>query len=97
MPANKQLNNLHRWLKTWTKRKELAFVATLQREFPSAQHYLVGGMVRDLALGRPSKDFDVVVTGIPAKQLEAALGKLGRVDLVGKNFGVFKFTPRLER
>ena len=94
MLTNKPLNNLYRWLKTWAKLKPLQFVKTLQQEFPAAKFYLVGGMVRDLALGRPSKDFDLVVTGVPAKPLEAALEKLGRVNLVGKNFGVFKFTPR---
>ncbi len=86
--------NLHRWLKTWAKLPELRFVATLQRRFPRAGFYLVGGMVRDIALGRPSKDFDVVVTGVPARRLEAALGQLGSVGLVGKTFGVLKFVPR---
>ncbi len=59
------------------------------------QVYEVGGQVRDRLLGiaQPSKDFDYLVTGIPLEELIAGLKKDGRVDLVGKSFGVVKFTP----
>lgn len=53
--------------------------------------YAVGGSVRDFYIGRQSKDLDVLVTGVPAEQLEAILRKHGRVDKVGKSFGVMKF------
>ncbi|MFH1457220.1 MAG: hypothetical protein ABIF17_03885 [Patescibacteria group bacterium] len=62
-------------------------------EFHKAKIYLVGGAVRDALLNIKTKDYDFVITGIPAKKLENALKKLGWVDLVGKNFGVFKFIP----
>ncbi|HTP41155.1 MAG TPA: HD domain-containing protein [Nitrospiria bacterium] len=56
--------------------------------------YLVGGAVRDLALERPTKDIDLVVRGLPIDRVRAALERHGRVDLVGKHFGVLKFLPR---
>ncbi|MGV3753962.1 MAG: tRNA nucleotidyltransferase, partial [Verrucomicrobiota bacterium] len=48
--------------------------------------YLVGGCVRDWFLGLPQKDFDVEVFGITYEQLESALSRWGRVDLVGRSF-----------
>ena len=56
--------------------------------------YEVGGAVRDrLMTGRsPQKDRDYLVTGIPYDELTGILKRHGRVDLVGKSFGVIKFT-----
>jgi tRNA nucleotidyltransferase (CCA-adding enzyme) len=54
----------------------------------------VGGCVRDHLLGEPSHDWDVEVFGLAAETLEKVLRKLGRVDLVGRAFGVFKLTTR---
>jgi tRNA nucleotidyltransferase/poly(A) polymerase len=65
--------------------------------------YAVGGSVRDYFLGLESKDLDVIVTGIPMDKLESILSMYGRVDAVGKSFGVLKFgnvdvsIPRTER
>ena len=55
--------------------------------------YQVGGAVRDLFLGKVSKDLDIVITGIPAADIETLLKKYGKVDMVGASFGVIKFTP----
>lgn len=74
--------------------KGLDFIITLKKQFPDAKIYLVGGMVRDLFLGRESKDYDFVIGGVPPKKLETLLKKLGATNLVGKRFGVFKFTPK---
>lgn len=52
--------------------------------------YLVGGGVRDLSLGRVPKDIDIEVYGIDAEPLNELLMKLGRVEHVGKQFGVYK-------
>jgi putative nucleotidyltransferase with HDIG domain len=61
-----------------------------------AEVYLVGGSVRDLFLKRPHKDFDFLVAKLPYPQLLDALKKLGRVNQVGKSFGVTKFRPHLD-
>ncbi len=56
--------------------------------------YEVGGAVRDRFL-RPDlkvKDRDYLVTGIPYERLTTILRKHGRVDAVGRSFGVIKFT-----
>lgn len=51
---------------------------------------LVGGAVRDALLGCPPKDFDVEVYGVSYDRLAGLLSQFGRVDLVGKSFGVVK-------
>jgi tRNA nucleotidyltransferase (CCA-adding enzyme) len=51
---------------------------------------IVGGWVRDRLLGRDSKDVDIEVFGVPAAALRAMLESLGRVELVGESFQVFK-------
>ena len=56
--------------------------------------YEVGGAVRDLLLtGQETAEKDFLITGIPLDQLTELLKKFGKVDLVGKSFGVIKFTP----
>jgi tRNA nucleotidyltransferase (CCA-adding enzyme) len=51
---------------------------------------LVGGVVRDGLLGRASKDYDLEVFGVAADRLRPLLDRLGRVDVVGESFTVFK-------
>jgi tRNA nucleotidyltransferase (CCA-adding enzyme) len=57
--------------------------------------YEVGGCVRDALLYRLEevKDRDYLVCGIPYERLTEILKRHGRVDLVGRSFGVIKFTP----
>ena len=68
--------------------------------------YIVGGWTRDLVMlkqepGKPlpfvpfddvpdAKDIDIEVYGVSQADLEVILAKLGKVDLVGKSFGVYK-------
>ncbi|MBK7141614.1 MAG: HDIG domain-containing protein [bacterium] len=56
--------------------------------------YEVGGAVRDrfLQAGTVVKDRDYLVTGIHYDALTSILKQYGRVDLVGRSFGVIKFT-----
>ena len=56
--------------------------------------YEVGGAVRDKFLfgGKSTKDRDYLVTGVPYEDLTRILKTHGRVDLVGRSFGVIKFT-----
>lgn len=55
--------------------------------------YSVGGAVRDELIGKESKDLDVLITGIPLDDLEKIMSEYGKVDSVGKSFGVLKFKP----
>jgi tRNA nucleotidyltransferase (CCA-adding enzyme) len=57
--------------------------------------YEVGGAVRDKYISPilPDKDKDYLVTGIPLDELCFLLKEFGKVDLVGKSFGVIKFLP----
>lgn len=56
--------------------------------------YEVGGAVRDRFIFNDdnSKDRDYLVTGIDYDDLSSILSGHGRVDLVGRSFGVIKFT-----
>lgn len=56
--------------------------------------YSIGGKVRDEFLGKESKDLDILITGVSMEDLEKILSKYGKVDLVGKSFGVIKFKPK---
>lgn len=70
-----------------------ASLARILRETPElARAYLVGGCVRDGLLGHPCKDFDIEVYGIHPDALQSALARWGRIDAVGKSFGVVKLS-----
>lgn len=70
----------------------LGFIKELLEAFSKSEIYLVGGAVRDAAAGAgKQKDFDFVVRGVLAENLEKFLSKRGDVVLVGRNFGVYKF------
>lgn len=84
---------IEQWVKRARLKKEFAFLKALEKK-SGVQVYLVGGFVRDLLLGRPSKDIDFVVAGISQKKLMSVLQKYGSVSFVGKTFGVFKFVPK---
>jgi len=62
----------------------------------NAKVLLVGGCVRDHFMGLNPKDFDIEVYGISLSKLEEVLKKFGSVSLVGKSFGVLKFTYKGE-
>lgn len=54
--------------------------------------FLVGGCVRDWIIGVESKDIDIEVHGpVSVDVVETVLRTIGRVDAVGKSFGVLKF------
>jgi poly(A) polymerase/tRNA nucleotidyltransferase (CCA-adding enzyme) len=57
--------------------------------------YVVGGAVRDEMLGITGEEpeVDYLVRGIPPDELETILRRFGGVELVGKSFGVHKFSP----
>lgn len=65
----------------------------LDKILEKGEAYGVGGSVRDELMGRPINDLDILVCHVPADELQSLLESLGRVELVGKNFGVFVFKP----
>jgi tRNA nucleotidyltransferase (CCA-adding enzyme) len=65
---------------------------------------MVGGCVRDRLLGRGAKDWDVEVYGVEPARLRELLDRMGRVNVVGEAFTVYKLgrdldvsLPRRER
>lgn len=54
--------------------------------------YAVGGYVRDYIRGDPSEDVDILITHHTVDEIIEKLGSHGKVDVVGKSFGVIKFT-----
>ncbi len=83
--------NIKNFSEKISQAKELEFINELKKQFSDGKFYLVGGAVRDGALGLKSNDYDVVIAGIEPEKLEESLKNMGRVDLVGKNFGAYKF------
>ncbi|MBI4360046.1 MAG: hypothetical protein HY564_03055, partial [Candidatus Jacksonbacteria bacterium] len=73
--------------------KLAALERALHKEYPLSRVYLVGGFVRDQLMKRASGDLDALVTGVPRDALEKTLARRGDVRLVGKTFGVYKWTP----
>lgn len=71
-----------------------AWVADL---LAAGEVYEVGGSVRDRLLGGgaapSSKDADYLVRAVPLPEVQRILHRHGAVNLVGKSFGVIKFTP----
>lgn len=53
---------------------------------------IVGGAVRDAIMGHKPKDIDVETYGTHYDDLVGVLNKYGRTNLVGKSFGVVKFS-----
>jgi len=53
--------------------------------------YAVGGFVRDILRGNPSEDVDLLITRHPLRAIVSKIRPFGKVDLVGKSFGIIKF------
>lgn len=69
------------------------FLEKIKEIFPESEIYLVGGALRDFFLDRKCKDYDFIIRNVKAKELQESLTHLGKVNLVGRVFGVFKFVP----
>ena len=70
--------------------QDLSIILTETPELSRA--YLVGGCVRDWLLGGANKDYDIEVFGLDYEALASVLSRWGKVDLVGRSFGVIKLT-----
>ncbi len=71
---------------------ELAKTVAQRVQDRGGRAFLVGGAVRDRRLGRDAKDADVEVFRLVPDVLIETLRDLGRVDDVGKSFGILKLT-----
>ena len=87
----KSPENMSKLLEQISNLQELPFRDDVENL--GGQIYSVGGAVRDEFLGKESKDLDVLITGVPVDELENILSNYGKVDAVGKSFGVLKFRP----
>ncbi len=85
---------MEKWQKNLKIWQEKPFIKQLKNQLPQAEVFLVGGAVRDAILNRPTIDFDFVVRNVSKNELEKFLATQGKVSLVGKRFGVFKFCPK---
>lgn len=74
---------------------EFPFIKDFEKH--GAKVYQVGGQVRDSLIGKKSKDTDILVAGLDMEQMAELLIPYGKSDLVGKSFGVLKFTPKGEK
>jgi tRNA nucleotidyltransferase (CCA-adding enzyme) len=80
------------YLKTLSLADPAVWNAYKALEAADGKVYTVGGAVRDALLQKQPKDIDLMVTGVPPAQVEHILNKLpGKVDLTGKDFGVFRY------
>ncbi len=77
---------------TSVTREKSSFIETLTERGGGV--FEVGGTVRDRLLGISHKDCDLLVTSLPLPEIIALLKPLGEVFVVGKSFGVIKFSPR---
>src|SRR3954471_7589022 len=57
---------------------------------------MVGGCVRDRLLGLDAKDWDVEVYGVEPARLRKLLDRMGRVNVVGEAFTVYKLGKDLD-
>jgi len=89
------------------KLPKILHIISKSLEIKDAKAIIVGGSVRDHFLELHIKDYDIEVYGLESmEELEELLARFGSVNLVGKSFGVLKFTyegeeydfsfPRLE-
>ena len=70
-------------------REALSAICEATRE-AGGRALLVGGCVRDSALGLPAKDLDIEVYGLPPESLANVLAARFAIDIVGQAFGVIK-------
>ncbi|MBN2207579.1 MAG: CCA tRNA nucleotidyltransferase [Candidatus Aminicenantes bacterium] len=59
-----------------------------------ADVYAVGGYVRDLVRGTPTEEVDLLILRRGLDEIVRRISPHGRVDLVGRSFGIIKFTVR---
>lgn len=64
------------------------------RKEHGAEVFLVGGAVRDLIRKKVPNDLDILVRNVSPSDFENFLQERGKIQLVGKSFGVYNFIAR---
>lgn len=86
-----RLQKLHETIKT---ESSLQAIRSLPHAIKGAVAFLVGGSIRDAALGDESKDYDFLVRGASVDQILEHCNRYGKAILAGeKRFAVIKFYP----
>jgi len=76
---------------------KILYIISSALQEKNASAVIVGGSVRDYFLKLPSKDYDIEVYGLETlEELESILTPYGSVNVVGKSFGVLKFSYESE-
>ncbi|MBI4239765.1 CCA tRNA nucleotidyltransferase [Candidatus Uhrbacteria bacterium] len=92
-----KINEFQKRIRSVLSDESFLFVQHLLACNASVEVYLVGGAVRDLLLGRDTKDYDFVVRNLSLPKMEKLLRQFGEVNIVGKRFGVLKFVPHSKK
>ncbi len=90
-------SSTRQYVRKLLRSSQFSFITKLVKKFPKAEMYLVGGALRDIIIGRNTKDYDFVVRNVSLKDLEKYLSRLGSVNFVGRTFGVLKFSPAVKK
>lgn len=95
MPTRRASQEVGQYVANLVASNDLVYRAYQALKDAGGRVYAVGGCVRDALLGKDPKDIDLMVTGMPAEVVRSALKRLpGRVDLTGKDFGVYRYRER---
>jgi tRNA nucleotidyltransferase (CCA-adding enzyme) len=90
MKSTRNLKSVQRDLETLLDKQSLLKKIVNAISQAGGRALLVGGAVRDLFLGAPTKDLDIEIYGLKPDELEGVLRSFGPVSLVGKQFGVLR-------
>lgn len=73
---------------------DFQFFRSLKNLYPDSKVYLIGGTVRDTAMGLPADDFDFVISGVSKQKLEEFLDINGNiVASTDRQTASYKFIP----
>lgn len=87
--------NIGEYLRTLALTDPAVYSAYQALKDAGGRIYVVGGAVRDALLQKEPKDIDLMVQGVPSEAVRHALSALpGRVDLTGKDFGVYRYKTK---
>jgi tRNA nucleotidyltransferase (CCA-adding enzyme) len=94
-PTVRYAQNVGQYIKTLALTDPAVWNAYKALEKAGGEVYVVGGAVRDALMNKEPKDIDLMVRGLHPDQVGHILDNLpGKVDLTGKDFGVFRYRTK---